>query len=270
MAILAWRRAEIDARMKTVIASTKSMQEQDLMVGLAADRSGERMRWMQGVIREELHRPLYFDKMAMLKLEEQAQREAFAARRQVDNHDKLLDTMRFNILRRDPSIVKAALNSSSSKDDRGILAGVSKREETMRATLSLPALGGTNLGAESRKQLEMLDGLGEGIKHNRNMLRSKTDIVETVTRTANTHTKKKRPGSTKYVGSDALMRSSRRRGQRRGHTAPSPAHHSHSRPVGSPGFGDTTGSGGSGSGPATPMTPGAELQVGASAVSPEP
>ena len=83
IAILQWRRAEVDARMKSVISGTRSMQEQDMMVGLAVDRTAERAQWMQGVIEEELSRPLYFDKVAMLTLESEAEREAQAARRQV-------------------------------------------------------------------------------------------------------------------------------------------------------------------------------------------
>jgi len=192
MAILAWRRAEIDARMKSVIAGTKVMQEQDMMVGLAADRTAERARWMQGVIREELNRPIYFDKMAMLELEEKAEREAQAARRQVENHGKLLDTMRFNVLRRDPAFVKAQLNSTASAADNGrSLIGTPSN-----TTVSLPALGSSsNLGTESRQQLEQLDSMGRVIAENRKALRSKKDIVKSVTRKANTHTKKKRPGA---------------------------------------------------------------------------
>lgn len=192
MRILQWRKAENDARMKSVIVNTRSMQEQDMMVGLAADRTAERTRWMQQVIGEELQRPLYFDKAAMLHLEAQAQREAEAAQRQARNHRKLLQTVQTGVLRRDPSLVKAGLVGGGNKSvGRNSIGGGSV------GTLSLPdisSLGSTTLGPESRKQLEQLQGIKARLKDSHKLLKTKDDIVGEVTRSANTHLRKYRAG----------------------------------------------------------------------------
>ena len=118
-------------------------------------------------------------------------RHALPCSLQVDQHNKLLDSVRYNVLRRDPALVKAGLNSTTATDDagRGPLAGMS----TMKPTLSLPALGASSgLGAASRKQLEQLEGINKELARNRRKLKSKDDIVKSVTRTANTHLKKKK------------------------------------------------------------------------------
>lgn len=109
---------------------------------------------------------------------------------QIEQHNKLLDSVRYNVLRRDPALVKAGLNSTVTEDaGRGPLAGLS----TMKPTLSLPALGASSgLGAASRKQLEQLEGINKELSRNRRKMKTKDDIVKSVTRTANTHLKKKK------------------------------------------------------------------------------
>lgn len=138
--------------------------------------------------------------------------------------------MKHNVLRRDPALVKAALSAATpDTGDRSILGA----SAAMRPSLSLPALNATGssaLGEDSRKQLEELDEINKALARKRRQIKTKDDIVKELTRSANTHLKKKK-------------KRKKKRSQRALH--------------------DTTGSFGS-----VPQSPEHTMSVGASAVSP--
>lgn len=58
LAQLRWRRMQNERSIKSYLEATKVMKQKDTILGLTIDMSAERMTWLDGVVRDELARPL--------------------------------------------------------------------------------------------------------------------------------------------------------------------------------------------------------------------
>ena len=58
LAQLRWRRMQNERAIKSYLEATKVMKQKDTILGLTIDMSAERMTWLDGVVRDELARPL--------------------------------------------------------------------------------------------------------------------------------------------------------------------------------------------------------------------
>jgi hypothetical protein len=58
LAQLRWRRNQNERSIKAYLDATKVMKQKDTILGLTVDMNAERMTWLDGIVRDELARPL--------------------------------------------------------------------------------------------------------------------------------------------------------------------------------------------------------------------
>ncbi|CAM9954212.1 unnamed protein product [Ectocarpus fasciculatus] len=63
LAHIQWRRHANDKSIRKALETTKRLQERDMMLQLSVDREGERARWTEAIVRDELARPVEISEM---------------------------------------------------------------------------------------------------------------------------------------------------------------------------------------------------------------
>lgn len=58
LAQLRWRRLQNERSIRNYLETTKVMKQKDTILGLSIDQSAEKIDWLDGVVRDELARPL--------------------------------------------------------------------------------------------------------------------------------------------------------------------------------------------------------------------
>lgn len=58
LAQLRWRRIQNERSVRSYLETTKVMKQKDTILGLSIDQSAEKIDWLDGVVRDELTRPL--------------------------------------------------------------------------------------------------------------------------------------------------------------------------------------------------------------------
>lgn len=175
MLLLKWRKAETDARIKNLLNETRQMQEQDLMVQLAADRTTERSQWMQRVIQQELQRPLTVDAEYLLALEEDERRENERARAETARHARVIQKLKRDVVtaaaRSAPASAGGPWTSSPGSPSGGAFGGgVGGRDDLPmysegRASppVRLPDLAASDSSGALAK-LKKLEGIEKDVK----------------------------------------------------------------------------------------------------------
>ncbi|CAM9168715.1 unnamed protein product [Hapterophycus canaliculatus] len=72
MAHIQWRKHANDKSIRRALETTKRLHERDMMLQLSVDREGERERWTESIVRDELARPAEISEMFLKDWEQRA------------------------------------------------------------------------------------------------------------------------------------------------------------------------------------------------------
>ncbi|CAM9606957.1 unnamed protein product [Ectocarpus sp. 8 AP-2014] len=119
LAHIQWRRHANDKSIRKALETTKRLQERDMMLQLSVDREGERARWTEAIVRDELARPVEISEMFLKDWE---QREGETRKRQLKEtklHLKSLKRVERTVTSKKRSAITVQRPESRHAEGRG-------------------------------------------------------------------------------------------------------------------------------------------------------
>ncbi|CAM9828137.1 unnamed protein product [Ectocarpus sp. 13 AM-2016] len=119
LAHIQWRRHANDKSIRKALETTKRLQERDMMLQLSVDREGERARWTEAIVRDELARPVEISEMFLKDWE---QREGEIRKRQLKEtklHLKSLKRVERTVASKKRSAITVQRPESRNAEGRG-------------------------------------------------------------------------------------------------------------------------------------------------------